>query len=91
MKHKHQHKKLVSITLFIVGILLLVFSINSMHKIAVRKSFTEIEVPANELQQTVRDQRRSAEYDTLVVISLIAGVVLTVSGASSLIFYRNKR
>lgn len=62
-----------------------------MHKIAVRKSFTEIEVPANELQQTVRDQRRSAEYDTLVVISLIAGVVLTVSGASSLIFYRNKR
>ncbi|HSW73285.1 MAG TPA: hypothetical protein VLG44_07780 [Chlamydiales bacterium] len=90
MKHKHHHKKLVSITLFIVGILLLVFSINSMHKIAVRKSFTEIEVPANELQ-TVREQRRSAEYDTLVVLSLIAGVVLTVSGASSLIFYRSKR
>lgn len=93
-------KQIIGSLFFAVGVLLMIFSIHSMHKIAAAKSlgqdvenfFTHNPSAWNGIIKFFggKAQTEISKYDAPVLMLLISGIVLTISGAVVVIIYRKK-
>jgi hypothetical protein len=88
-------KKLIGIVVFILGVILILFSMYAKNRVhAAKTAVHEATGPfaGNPISKTLGSavDERAEQYNTPILLSLIGGVLFSIAGVSMYLFFRKK-
>lgn len=90
-----KRKRIIGIVLFIIGVVLIIYSIHSMNRISAAKGEVNAFKSAFSGNSTGKAlgnvmEGKASQYDTIVMVMLIGGIVLAVVGGGVVFMSRKK-